>query len=110
MMPRLQIRPHGLFPGISFGGEPSNSTGGSFTHVAASFPGAHALRHSHASYRLAEVNDAQKVALEMGNSPRKLFENYRQLVTPAAATKWFAILPEKKRSARKRAVESTGTT
>ncbi len=69
-----------------------------------------ALRHSYASYRLAEVNDAQKVALEMGNSPRKLFENYRQLVTPAAAAKWFAILPEKKRSARKRATESTGTT
>ncbi|CAN5624758.1 hypothetical protein BH09VER1_BH09VER1_14020 [soil metagenome] len=52
------------------------------------------LRHSYASYRLAVVNDAQKVALEMGNSPRKLFENYRQLVTPAAAEKWFETFPE----------------
>ena len=52
-----------------------------------------ALRHSYASYRLATVNDAQKVALEMGNSPRKLFENYRQLVTPASAKTWFAIFP-----------------
>ncbi len=58
------------------------------------------LRHSYASYRLAVVNDAQKVALEMGNSPRKLFENYRQLVTPAAAEKWFATLPETKKRKR----------
>lgn len=43
-MPRLQIQPHGLFPGISFGREPSNSTGGTFTHVAAGFPGAHVPR------------------------------------------------------------------
>jgi len=40
-MPRLQVQPRGLFPDISFGREPSNSTGGTFTHVAAGFPGAH---------------------------------------------------------------------
>jgi hypothetical protein len=45
----------------------------------------------------------------MGNSPRKLFENCRQLVNPAAE-KWFAILSEKKRSARQRAAKSSGTT
>jgi len=39
-MPRLQIQPRGLFPDISSGREPSNSTGGTFTHVAAGFPGA----------------------------------------------------------------------
>jgi hypothetical protein len=39
-MPRLQVQPRGLFPDISFGREPSNSTGGTFTHVAAGFPGA----------------------------------------------------------------------
>ena len=49
-----------------------------------------ALRHSYASYRLAQIKDAAKVALEMGNSPRKLFENYREIVTPAAAKQWFA--------------------
>lgn len=38
---RLQVRPRGLFPDISFGREPSNSTGGTSTHVAAGFPGAH---------------------------------------------------------------------
>jgi hypothetical protein len=27
----------------------------------------------------------------MGNSPRKLFTNYRELVTPEAAQGWFTI-------------------
>ena len=40
-MPRLQVQPRGLFPDISFGREPSNSTGGTFTRVAPGFPGAH---------------------------------------------------------------------
>jgi len=31
----------GFFPDISFGREPSNSTGGTFTRVASGFPGAH---------------------------------------------------------------------
>ena len=39
-MPRLRLRPRGLIPGISFGREPSNSTGGTFTRVASGFPGA----------------------------------------------------------------------
>jgi integrase len=52
-----------------------------------------ALRHSYASYRLAAVPDAPKVALEMGNSPEKLFRHYRELVTPDAAKEWFAIMP-----------------
>ena len=37
-MPRLRLRPRGLIPGISFGREPSNSTGGTFTRVASGFP------------------------------------------------------------------------
>ncbi len=52
-----------------------------------------ALRHSFASYRLAIVKSAAQVALEMGNSPRKLFENYRELVTAAAAKAWFNVRP-----------------
>jgi hypothetical protein len=52
-----------------------------------------ALSHSFASYRLAEIQDAAKVALEMGNSPAKLFRHYRELVTPDAAKEWFAIMP-----------------
>ena len=52
-----------------------------------------ALRHSFASYRLAQVQDAAKVALEMGNSPEKLFRHYRELVMPTAAEQWFSIHP-----------------
>ena len=33
------------------------------------------------------------VALEAGNSPRVVFSNYRELVRPADAVKWFAIAP-----------------
>ncbi len=52
-----------------------------------------ALRHSFGSYRLAEVQDAAKVSLEMGNSPAMLFKHYRELVTPEQARQWFAIMP-----------------
>jgi len=53
-----------------------------------------ALRHSYASYRLAEIKDAARVALEMGNSPSMLFRNYRELVTEQQAKEWFSVLPE----------------
>ena len=52
------------------------------------------LRHSFASYRLASVKSADQVALEMGNSPRKLFQNYRELVTAEEAAAWFNITIE----------------
>jgi integrase len=54
-----------------------------------------ALRHSYASYRLADVKDAARVALEMGNSPAMLFRNYRELVAEKEAQAWFALTPEK---------------
>ncbi|MGI9114622.1 MAG: tyrosine-type recombinase/integrase [Chthoniobacterales bacterium] len=53
-----------------------------------------ALRHSYASYRLADIKDAARVALEMGNSPAMLFRNYRELVTEKQAADWFAVLPD----------------
>ncbi len=53
-----------------------------------------ALRHSFGSYRLAELQDASKVSLEMGNSPQMLFKHYRELVTPEQARQWFGIMPE----------------
>ena len=56
------------------------------------------FRHSYASYRLAETQSAEKVGLEMNTSPRKLFQNYRELVTEKAANEYFAVLPKKKRS------------
>lgn len=59
-----------------------------------------ALRHSFASYRLAEIKDAARVALEMGNSPAMLFRNYRELVTETQAREWFSIFPKAKKSPR----------
>ena len=52
-----------------------------------------ALRHSFISYRVADIQDVPKVALEAGNSPAMIFANYRELVTPQDAKAWFAIVP-----------------
>ncbi len=54
---------------------------------------ANALRHSFISYRLAETQDVNRVALEAGNSPRMIFQHYRELCTPAEAGSWFALAP-----------------
>ena len=54
-----------------------------------------ALRHSFATYRLADTKDAAKVALEMGNSPTMLFTNYRELADEHDAKAWFAIAPKR---------------
>lgn len=51
------------------------------------------LRHSFISYRLADTQDAAKVALEAGNSPGVVFKHYRELVKPDAAKAWFGVKP-----------------
>jgi integrase len=53
-----------------------------------------ALRHSFISYRLAEVQDVNRVALEAGTSPQMIFRHYRELATPDQAQSWFAISPD----------------
>ncbi len=52
-----------------------------------------ALRHSYATYRLAQCHDAARVALEMGNSAQMLFRNYRELADEQDAAAWFSIVP-----------------
>lgn len=59
---------------------------------------ANCLRHSYATYRLSIVPDAGRIALEMGNSPAKLFTNYRELDRHNHAPEWFAIEPPTRRS------------
>lgn len=54
------------------------------------------LRHSFCTYRLASVQSAAQVALEAGNSPKILFDNYRELATPEQAELWFATQAFKK--------------
>ena len=48
------------------------------------------LRHSFCTYRLAAVQSAAQVALEMGNSSKVIFKNYRELATPEEADIWFS--------------------
>ena len=52
-----------------------------------------ALRHSFISYRLAEIQDVNRVSLEAGNSPQMIFRHYRELATPEQARTWFSIAP-----------------
>jgi len=52
-----------------------------------------ALRHSYISYRVAEVQDVPKVALEAGNSGQMIFQHYREVVQPKDAKEWFGIMP-----------------
>lgn len=54
-----------------------------------------ALRHSYASYRMAAIDNAQKVASEMGNSPDMIYRNYRKVVTKKQAEEWFTIVPDR---------------
>jgi integrase len=58
---------------------------------------ANCLRHSYATYRLSTILDAGRIALEMGNSPAKLFTNYRELDRHNHAPDWFAIEPPARR-------------
>jgi len=53
-----------------------------------------ALRHSFISYRVADIQNVNQVALEAGNSPQMIFRHYRELVRAADAKAWFAIRPE----------------
>jgi len=62
-----------------------------------------ALRHSFISYRVAGIQNVAQVALEAGNSPRMVFSNYRELVRPADAEKWFGITPASVAEIRDRA-------
>jgi len=53
------------------------------------------LRHSFASYRVAAIDDAPRVAAELGHSiPQLLYNTYRELVLPSEAERYWNIRPE----------------
>jgi integrase len=55
------------------------------------------LRHSFASYRLAAIHDAPRVASELGHtSPKMLYSTYRELVLPEEAERYWKLIPESK--------------
>jgi integrase len=52
------------------------------------------LRHSYASYRLAAIHDAPRVASELGHtSPHMLYSTYREVVLPEEANRYWKIAP-----------------
>lgn len=51
------------------------------------------FRHSYISYRLAQINDTPRVALEAGNSQEIIFRHYRELVGPDEVAAWFGTVP-----------------
>lgn len=52
------------------------------------------LRHSYASYRLAAIQDAPRVAHELGHTtPQMLYSTYRELVRPDEAERYWKIEP-----------------
>ena len=51
-------------------------------------------RHSFCSYHLAEFQNAAKTALQAGHSEQMLFSHYHDLLTPEAATEYWAIVPQ----------------
>ena len=53
-----------------------------------------ALRHSFASYYLANFKDAAALALEMGHTNQQMiFDHYRQVVRPAEALRFWKLAP-----------------
>jgi integrase len=53
------------------------------------------LRHSFASYRIAAIHDAPRVASELGHaSPQMLYSTYRELVLPTEAERYWKIVPK----------------
>jgi integrase len=52
-----------------------------------------ALRHSFGSYHLAKFGNAAALALQMGNSVDVIFKQYRQLVKPAEAKRYWQAKP-----------------
>ena len=64
------------------------------------------LRHSFCSYHLAMHRNSALTSDIAGNSPKILNENYKALVSKAAAEEWFSITPENVREfAKKNSVD-----
>jgi len=56
------------------------------------------LRHSFASYALAECGNAGQVALWLGHDSNKMiFKHYRERVTPEEAAAWFDVKPKREK-------------
>lgn len=52
------------------------------------------IRHTAASYLLATLKDAQRVSLDLGNSPKILLNHYNNLVMPDDARAFWELTPQ----------------
>lgn len=52
-----------------------------------------AFRHSFISYRCAFIGSVDRTAQEAGNSPKIVFQHYRELVSEKEGRNWFSISP-----------------
>lgn len=52
------------------------------------------LRHSFGSYHLAQFNDKNALALQMGNSPSVISAHYERAVRPKEAHRYWALMPQ----------------
>jgi integrase len=52
-----------------------------------------AMRHSYGSYRLAQIQDAARVSMEMGNSQQMVFAHYREVVKPKEVQRYWNLFP-----------------
>ena len=52
-----------------------------------------AFRHSFISYRCADSGSVDRTAQEAGNSPKIVFQHYRELVSQKEGKAWFAVTP-----------------
>jgi integrase len=65
-----------------------------------------ALRHSYASYHLAQFQNAAVTALELGHTNASItFKHYRELVLPAEAARYWKLKPSA--SASEKVVQMT---
>lgn len=54
------------------------------------------FRHSYISHRVAQTGNVAETALEAGNSPRVIFQHYRELFAKEEGEAWFALTPAKR--------------
>ena len=51
------------------------------------------FRHSFISHQVAQTGNVAETALEAGNSPRVIFQHYRELFTKEEGEAWFTLVP-----------------
>ncbi len=65
------------------------------------------MRHTAGSHLVMKLQDCGRVSLELGNSPEILLRCYRALVRPEQDAEFWALTPQKVRSAGSSSMNAT---